>query len=290
MRTLGLHNTPATRSMLLKVGLLPVRDHYYEPQIDMRRPRLGYDQPRPLPGLDLNVNAQLAFLSSLTRAEELVSLGWDKADNGDFAIDNGSFTYGDAEFWYQFIRQVKPTNIIEIGSGNSTKVAIQAIAANAAEDPPNVCRLRCVEPYEQPWMESQGIEVARCPVEELGHSFFECLRANDVLFIDSSHVIRPEGDVVYEFLQLLPMLPKGVYVHVHDIFTPRNYPAEWLCNEIRLWNEQYLLEAFLTNNSQWEVTAGLNMLSHEHFLNLKSVCPFIETDSEPRSFYLKKIA
>ena len=74
----------------------------------------------------------------------------------------------------------------------------------------------------------------------------------DILFIGSSHVIRPQGDVLFEYLELLPTLKRGVIVHVHDIFSPRDYPQSWLLDEVRLWNEQYLLEAFLTDNEHWK--------------------------------------
>ena len=104
--------------------------------------------------------------------------------------------------------------------------------------------MTCVEPCEQPWLESTGVEVLRKRVEVLDSQFFLCVERNDVLFIDSSHVIRPQGDVVFQYLSILPSLQNGVIVHVHDIFTPRDYPSEWLRKEIRLstcWRHPDLL-------------------------------------------------
>ena len=121
-------------------------------------------------------------------------------------------------------------------------------------------------------------------------SFFSQLEENDILFIDSSHVIRPQGDVVFEYLQILPSLNKGVIVHVHDIFSPKNYPEFWLEGMVRLFNEQYLLEAFLSHNSSWEILAALNYLHHNHYEKLKSVARFLTPDREPGSFYIQKIA
>ena len=91
-----------------------------------------------------------------------------------------------------------------------------------------------------------GIEVLRQRVEQMDKQLFLELEENDILFIDSSHMIRPQGDVLCEYLEILPTLRPGVLVHIHDIFTPRDYPDEWLIDEVKLWNEQYLLEAFLS--------------------------------------------
>ena len=109
------------------------------------------------------------------------------------------------------------------------------------------------------------------------------------MFIDSSHIIRPQGDVLFEYLQILPLLNKGVYVHIHDIFSPKDYPKEWVLDQVKLWNEQYLLEAFLSNNDSWEVIGSLNLLHSTHFEKLKIVCPFLTRDRDPGSFYIKKI-
>ncbi len=119
---------------------------------------------------------------------------------------------------------------------------------------------------------------------------FRSLAAGDILFIDSSHVIRPRGDVVFEYLEILPALDVGVIVHIHDIFLPRDYPAEWIVDEVRFWNEQYLLEAFLTLNSDWKVIGALNFLRHHHYQELKAKCPFLTDDREPGSFYIERVS
>jgi hypothetical protein len=159
---------------------------------------------------------------------------------------------------------------------------------NLRDDPEYTCKHICVEPYENPWLEESGISVVREKVENLDVSFFHELNENDILFIDSSHIIRPHGDVLFEYLQLLPSLKKGVIVHIHDIFSPKNYLRRWLQDWVLFWNEQYLLEAFLTHNKDWRIIASLNYLSHKHFNKLKSVAPFLTPESEPRSFYIQK--
>ena len=103
-------------------------------------------------------------------------------------------------------------------------MAIKAIQKNRSEDAQYDCKHVCIEPYEQPWLEETGVIVRRELIEEVDIAFFSELKENDVLFIDSSHIIRPQGDVLFEYLELLPQLNKGVIVHVHDIFSPKNYP------------------------------------------------------------------
>lgn len=289
VRRAGVHRLPACKRALLTVGVFPIRDHYYEPQFQFPS---GFDptgRDRPLPGLDWNVPAQLDLLRDLTFAEELRQTPTQRRDRREFHFGNDAFESGDAEFWYQLIRLKKPQRIVEIGSGYSTLMAAQAIRANQRENPAYTCHHVCIEPYEQPWLEQLSVTVLRKKVEDLDVSVFSDLEENDILFIDSSHVIRPEGDVVFEYLQLLPTLKPGVIVHIHDIFSPRNYPAQWLMTEVRLWNEQYLLEAFLTQNSSWKIIGALNYLHHHHYDALHAAAPFLTRDREPGSFYIQKI-
>ncbi|HAX18069.1 MAG TPA: hypothetical protein DCY00_05695, partial [Actinobacteria bacterium] len=117
---------------------------------------------------------------------------------------------------------------------------------------------------------------------------FKKLDCNDILFIDSSHMIRPQGDVLYEYLELLPDLNNGVIVHIHDIFSPKDYPEEWVIGDVRFWNEQYLLEAFLTSNSRWKIIGALNFLHHNYYELLIEKCPRLTPDREPGSFYIQK--
>src|SRR5690606_23330735 len=119
----------------------------------------------------------------------------------------------------------------------------------------------CIEPFENPWLDASGATIIRRPLEEVDRDLFASLGDGDVLFIDSSHVIRPQGDVLIELLEIVPSLQPGVFVHVHDIFTPRDYPARWVKDEVRFWNEQYLLEALLSCSTSFRVVGALNHLA-----------------------------
>lgn len=288
IRRAGVHRMPCCKAILLHVGVFPIRNHYYEPQFDNSGSEYDFSKDRGLPGIDLNVSEQLKFMEGFIYTSELEGIPKEKTSEQEFYLNNKSFTSGDAEYWYQIVRTIKPKRIIEIGSGNSTLMAVKAIYANHCDDVNYECEHICIEPYEMPWLEGLNVTLIREKVESVDVSFFSKLQSGDILFIDSSHMIRPHGDVLFEYLEVLPLLSKGVIVHVHDIFTPKNYLKEWLVDEVWFWNEQYLLEAFLTHNSSWKIIGALNYLHHNHYNELKSVAPYLHPEREPGSFYMKK--
>ena len=151
-------------------------------------------------------------------------------------------------------------------------MAKNAINKNIIEDSDYTCKHICIEPYESDWLRKINVEIVKERVEKIDISFFEKLEANDILFIDSSHIIRPQGDVLFEYLEILPILKSGVLVHIHDIFTPEDYPDEWVNNAI-FWNEQYLLEAFLCCNNDFSIIGTTNYLLHYEYEKFISVCP-----------------
>ena len=290
LRRAGVDRMPMCRRVLSATGVFPIANQYYEPLIDFRLLNHPLDQHRYLPGIDLNIEGQLAFLRTFIYSEELRPFLAPKQNDLTYSFGNTFFTSGDAEFLYNLVRLKKPKRVVEIGSGNSTLLVIEAIRKNQSELTGYRCEHICIEPYEMPWLEQSGVIVKRERVESVDKSLFTQLEADDLLFIDSSHVIRPQGDVVCEFLEILPALKKGVVVHIHDIFTPRDYPVAWVVDKVRFWNEQYLMEALLSGNSDWKIIGALNFLKHDHYDQLKAVCPFLTSDHEPASFYLEKIA
>src|SRR5207244_13580531 len=104
---------------------------------------------------------------------------------------------------------------------NWTLMAINAIGHNKKENKNYSCEFTCVEPYEMPWLEKLDVKLIRKKAEHIDITVFKSLEKNDISFIDSSLAIRPQGDVLFEWLELLPILNHGVLVHFHDIFTLR---------------------------------------------------------------------
>jgi hypothetical protein len=285
----ALHRMPISKKLLQRIGVMPIHHHYYEPIIyanDLRQP---LNRERNLPGLDLNLAEQLELLEGFNYNQELADLPLNAQGDGGFHYLNDWFGPGDAEFLFNMIRHYKPATIIEIGSGYSSLMARYAIDKNDNEDSTYRCRHLCIEPHENPWLERTGAEIVRTKVEELEPGYFGKLERNDILFIDSSHVIRPQGDVLFEYLELLGSLKSGVIIHIHDIFTPRDYLERWVLDESKLYNEQYLMEAFLSYNDQFRIIGSLNHLWHHHRGKLGQVCPILlkqAPEYEPGSFWL----
>jgi len=256
-----------------RLGIYPVLDHYHEPLV---RPSVNGHRPRrELPAIDFRVEQQLALLRTFAFQDELRAIP--RAFPGGRApfYGNLAFAPGDAEMLYNVVRAFRPGRMIEVGSGESTKFAAEALRVNGAGE------LLCIEPYEHPEFEDVGFEVVREKVEDVGTELFSTLGAGDILFIDSSHVARPGGDVVHLFTSVLPALAPGVIVHVHDIFTPRDYPPAWLRRRW-FWDEQYLVEAMLAAGDRYEILLAVNLLYHEHRSELDAACPELARDEDPR--------
>jgi len=287
----GSRHMKISHRIFRRVGVYPIRDHYYEPLFSSQHLRHPKGQDRDLPGLDMNDREQLALLDQFHFNEELEAIPVTKGRQLEFYYHNGSFESGDAEYWFNVIRLFKPHRIIEVGSGNSTLIAHAAVAQNKAEDPQYSCDHVCIEPYEMPWLEQlPAVRIIRNKVEDTPLEVFQNLERNDILFIDSSHVLRAQGDVEYEVLRILPRLNPGVVVHFHDIFTPKDYMLDWDREEQTLFfNEQYILEAFLCSNRRFRIIGAVNYLRHHYPEHISQKCPMLarEIDSrEPGSFWI----
>lgn len=285
-------NAPLSRAVLDTAGLAFVRKHYYAPVVGARDIRHPLDAPRALPGLELNEEGQRVLVNSFHYTDELTALPMRKPAVDRFGYENTTYAEGDAEMLYNMIRQFRPRRIVEVGSGQSTLMAMEAVAANKREDPAYACRVTCIEPFEQPWLERLGVEVIRKRVEECDDDLVRTLGPNDFFFIDSSHVIRPQGDVLHLYQRLLPLVAPGVIVQVHDVFTPRDYPAKWVIDDRRLWNEQYLMEAFLAFNPAFEVLLAVNWLANDRRDWLSDACPMLmrKPGKQPGAFWFRRKA
>ena len=227
--------------------------HYYEPIPDFRSITTEQlERRREFRSIDFGWDAQLQLLRDLSAFR----IEFEAAD-----FKNDYFNGLDAAVFYSLIRHLRPRHVIEIGSGYSTRFAHKALTRNADGG-----RLTCIEPHPEERLNGLrlSVEVIQKRVEEIDVDFFSCLEANDILFIDSSHTVKFGSDVCYEFLEVLPTLRPGVWVHVHDIFFPHDYPAEWLLKRRLALNEQYLLEAFLSFNREFQVALSNHWLTLDH--------------------------
>ena len=159
---------------------------------------------------------------------------------------------------------MKPRQVVEVGGGYSTRIAARALTRNQQEGRDG--GLKCIEPYPESRLTdeiAQNNLIAK-PVQDVDVEFFAELEANDILFIDSSHTVKFGSDVNYLFLEILPTLKPGVWIHVHDIFFPKDYPEEWLLEKRLALNEQYLLEAFLAFNTSFSIRLSNHWLCLDH--------------------------
>jgi predicted O-methyltransferase YrrM len=291
IRKIRISKMPVSKAIFKWVGVFPIADHYYEPLFNDTHLKLPLDRDRSLPGINWNEREQLSLLAQFNYQQELSAVPYKKPANALlFFYDNPSLGPADAEYLYCMVRHFKPRRLIEIGSGYSTLMAKHALDKNKSEIINYACDHICIEPYEMPWLEKAGVEVIRKRVEEVDMSLFTSLGKNDILFIDSSHMVRPQGDVLFNFLEILPSLNAGVIIHVHDIFSPRDYTRKHLVEDVLFWNEQYVLEAFLSCNEGFKILGALNYLKNHHFAEMTQKLPLLKAHPahEPGSFWIRK--
>jgi predicted O-methyltransferase YrrM len=169
-----------------------------------------------------------------------------------FFWSNPAFSFSDAMSYYCMLRHVKPAHVLEVGSGFSTLVALEALKKNGSG------RLTCIEPYPKRWLESMQdlLTLHRSPVQSFEPDFFNStLSAGDVLFIDSTHTVKAGSDCLHLYLRILPELQKDVTVHAHDIYLPFPLARRQATRHV-YWTEQYLLYAYLLDNPRAEVIFG----------------------------------
>lgn len=187
------------------------------------------------------------ILLAVDRFREITD-GFSLIRDGRYSFQNNYFSSPDAEVTYALVRELRPRLIIEVGSGNSTHLFREAI-----RDAEVATELMSIDPRPRESIDAVADRVLKCRLEDVPAREFERLGENDILFIDSSHEIRPGNDVVRLFSNILPRLTKGVLIHVHDIFLPYEYPVKWVLKNRWLWNEQYLVQALLQDSDAYEV-------------------------------------
>ena len=278
-----LHDLPLTFPLLVKMfrvlqnaGVNVIPNHFYWPVPDLnqleKRDWTIYSTP---PSCKFDLKQQIALAQELARSYGHEVRFSDRACEDEYHYGNGYFEAVDAEMAYRMLRNFKPRRIIEIGTGYSTRVLAAALQKNLERDEIDG-RLISVDPYPERSAansRSHRVEQISAAVQDVHLEFFDTLESNDILFIDSSHVVATGSDVLREYLEVLPRLAPGVLVHVHDIFLPSDYPRTAVLNNLWFWSEQYLLQAFLSFNSKFEVLWGSSAMQAQ--------CPWILDECFP---------
>ena len=255
-----------------RLGIHIIPNHFYYPVPDTRtlREKVFFYQTKHI-GIEFSDKDQLELLNlfSLHYNQEFNSFPRFKTNIPyQYYTTNGNFRSVDGEILYCMIRHFKPKKIIEIGSGYSTYCSAHAILKNKEIYEDYDCELIAIEPYPNETLRKgfPGLtKLIPMKLQDVPLEFFTKLTENDILFIDSSHILNIGSDVQYEFLEILPRLNPGVIVQIHDIFFPMEYPPEWVLNLFRFYNEQYLLQAFLTFNKDFKIIWGSKYMQLNYF-------------------------
>jgi Methyltransferase domain len=201
----------------------------------------------PIPKSMLQSNPEIVYQALLESKDNRSNLRDSALNDVGYTYKNDFYTAPDADVLYVMLNIFQPNLFMEVGSGNSTKVARQAI-----KDYQLKTKIWSIDPQPRTEIDSLCDKVLRCPIEEIKLTSFSELSSGDILFIDSSHKVLTGNDVTFLFLNILPSLPKGIILHIHDIFLPFEYPKQFI-DEQREWSEQYLVQAILSFSDSFEV-------------------------------------
>jgi len=255
----------------------------------------NFTKKSDLDAIDVNEQGQIALLKLFRRkffgGYRVLPMGPTSVPHQYF-LTNGSFNSVDGEILYCMIKHFLPKTIIEVGSGNTTYLMAQAIA-EVQKEKDHHCSLTSYDPYPNAIVRNGFSKFAALQpirIQDVERSRFEALQKNDILFIDSSHIVKIGSDMQYLFMEVLPHLRKGVIVHFHDIFIPEEYLRRWFVEDYEFWNEQYMLYAFLQYNNAFKVLWGGNYMRLRHPDLLMQSFPSFQRDPIiPGSFWIQKV-
>jgi hypothetical protein len=266
--------------------------HFYSPLPDIHGLERVYVKvvSKHIQGININEEKQIDLLKELSEYYPKLPFGDGSRKNNTRYFFNGneSYSYGDAIILFCMINYIRPRRFIEVGSGYSSVVTL-----DACEMLGSGTKITLIEPYPNRLLgllskkdDSKELLISKC-IQDVDLSLFDELDEGDILFIDSSHVVKFASDVLFIFADVLPRLKPGVIVHFHDIFWPFEYPLEWL-QEGRAWNEAYFLRVFLMNNKSYEILYFNDFMGQTHGDLLRKYIP-LSTKNAGGGFWMKKL-
>ena len=241
--------------------------HFYSAEPDLRelaseptRSRVWPATPHPTPGIDWREAAQAALCTEVfARQEPLAFPAFPTEDPTEYHGTNSQLSPLDAWVLQAMLRMLEPRRVIEVGSGFSSLMTARVNRELFG----GRMRFTCIEPHPRPFLLEGVPGISDLRVEEVQDTpldVFDELGPGDVLFVDTSHTVKTGGEVPWIFSQIVPRLHPGVALHVHDVYLPGEYPRQWVLDEGRNWNENYLVQAFLAFNAGFEVLLGVQWM------------------------------
>ena len=250
--------------------------HFYSPVVNVEEVKLDaariFANHRPM-AIDFNVDQQVKQLEALSRYFGEMPFADEAQPSIRYYFNNTSYGFGDACIYWGMLGHVRPSRIIEVGSGFTSALALDAIdhfklpTRCTFIDPNPELLLRVAAPI------APVHQVLAQRVQTIDPELVATLGANDLLFIDSSHVVKTGSDVHFELNELLPRLKPGVIVHFHDTFYPFEYPKPWVIEENFSWNELYVLQAFLMYNPAFRILYFNDFIGHNHADRIRNLLP-----------------
>jgi hypothetical protein len=264
---------------LMNVPQLFPAGHFYSPIVDPSTikaylSKLQSGDFTEVEDVDLQATGQLNLLELLkVSIDQWRSRSAQMSGGARYQQDNDQFGPGDAACFAGMIGHLQPQRIVEVGSGWSSAVALDASEVLGIST-----QHTFIEPYPDRLhlalrdADRVRVEIHQKPVQEIPLELFQTLEANDILFIDSTHVYKPGSDVQYLFNRVLPRLREGVKVHIHDMFFPFEYPPAWIV-EGRNWNELHMVRMLLQNSNRYKTYFWNHFLVATHHAVATSAVP-----------------
>lgn len=268
--------------------------HFYSPVVDtadthaIRATRERLLAPLPA-GIDVDSSRMLEIMRQLASQHARFPFPRDRQEPYRFWYENPFFGPHDASVLFSMLLAFRPKRVVEVGCGHSSCLLLDTndLFFGGAMD------LTLIDPSLDEHRQLLGtIDASRTTLrvqklQEVPTGVFEELKANDVLFLDSSHVSKTGSDVNDYLFRILPALAPGVLIHMHDILYPFEYPESWVLEEKRSWNEAYVLRAFLQYNSSFEILYWSNFAWHRLQDELRVLMPLC-MENEGGSLWLRR--
>lgn len=266
----------------IRIGIHVLPVHYYSPVpniLELQKTKSIWAKKSEMPGITIDLDEQVSNLRTICLPFQNEYIGNKVYQEGVSKQFGPGYGYIEAQALHAVVRHYKPRKIIEVGSGVSTHCMLAALEANEKEKNQN-SSVTCIEPYPSDRLKIlEQIKLICQKAQTLPVQVFRELEAGDILFVDSSHTVKPGSDVNYLILEVLPRLQAGVIVHFHDIYFPYDYQRDVLQTFLH-WTETSLLRAFLTFNNKAKIVFCLSHLSYDCKNVLSEVFPEYNSQAE----------
>jgi predicted O-methyltransferase YrrM len=277
------------RKVADRLGLQIVLKSYYSPIPDLAAlPAGAWDRRDQLRGVSFDLQPQLELLEQARSHVRELGDRDDVAAGHAFEDQNPSYPLCDARVLYALVRHLRPHRIVELGSGQTTRLLAQAARRNEGEGA--LTELRAYDPFPTAVDASlPGLaRLERIRAQDVPDAVFEELASGDLLFVDTTHTVKLGGDVNDIVLRVLPLLAPGVVVHFHDIFLPYEYPRFFFERFGLYWAEQYMLQAFLAFNSAFEVVCGVHALGRDEGSRM-AAAGYVKRGETGSAFWMRRV-